>query len=237
MREFLRKQRRLLLLLALLAIWLSLFTAWAYWVTAEPLDEPIALAPAGMIDRDIHVVVPEHYTLVLRFMRAGRSPEQWRTLRDGIASTTTGIPVPIRWSLTSVSNGRAVASGEIDAIGAYRWSSSDIDREIGEIHVPSGRYRFKAQVLRDVPEFAHIDTRLAMTGTPKASSTWQISLVWWGTIANMMLLGPLAILLLLLLLWRASRAAFHAAKQSRLARILIQASLLRPTPRRPSKLS
>ena len=212
MREFLRKQRRLLLLLALLATWLSLFTAWTYWVTTEPLDEPIALAPAGMIDREIRIVVPEHYTLVMRFMRSGRSSEQWRTLRDGIASTTAGILVPIRWSLTSVSNGRAVASGEIDAIGAYRWSSSDIDREIGGIRVPSGRYRFKAQILRDVPEFAHIDTRLAMTGTPKASSTWQISLVWWGNIVNMMLIGPLAIILLLVLLWRAARACCTAKK-------------------------
>ena len=212
MHGFLRKQRRLLLVLALLATWLALFSVWSRWVTAEPLDEPIALAPAGMIDREIHIVVPEHYTIVMRFMRAGRSSEQWRTLRDGIASTTAGILVPVRWSLTSVSNGRAVASGEIDAIGAYRWSSSDIDREIGGIRVPSGRYRFKAQVLRDVPEFAHIDTRLAMTGTPKASSTWQISLVWWGSIVNMMLVGPLMVILLLVLLWHAARACCTAKK-------------------------
>ncbi|SBV36335.1 conserved exported hypothetical protein [uncultured Stenotrophomonas sp.] len=214
MREFLRKQRRLLLLLALLAIWLSLFTAWAYWVTADPLNAPIALTPAGMVDKKIHVVVPEHYTLVFRFKRAGQPYEQLRTLLGGAASTTAGIPIPIRWSLATVSDGRILASGEVDSAGISAWSSADIERKIGGIRVPSGRYRFKAQVLRGIPELAHIDTRLAMRGTPKASSTWQISLVWWGSIANMLLLAPLAVLLLLLLLWRAGRAAFHAAKKA-----------------------
>lgn len=214
MRGFLRKQRWLLLLLALLTIWLSLFSAWTHWVTADPLDEPITLAPAGMIDREIHVVVPEHYMLFFRFKRTGQSLEQMRTLIGGIASTRSGVPIPVRWSLTTLSNGRTVASGEVDAVGIASHSSADITRRVGEIHVPSGRYRFNAQIMHDVPELAHLDTSLAMQEAPKASSTWQISLAWWGTIANMMLLGPLAILLLLLLLWRAGRAAFHATKKA-----------------------
>jgi hypothetical protein len=212
MREFLRKQRRLLLLLALLATWLSVFTAWTFWVTADPLDEPIALAPAGKIDKEIHIVVPEHYTLVFRFMRAGQQYEQLRTLLGGAASTTAGIPIPIRWSLATVSDGRTVASGEVDSAGMSAWSSADIERNIGGIRVPSGRYRLKAQVLRDVPELAYIDTRLAMTNDSKAFSSWQISLVWWGGIANMLLLGPLAVILLLVLLWRAARACFAVKK-------------------------
>lgn len=206
MRGFLRKQRWLLLLLAVLTLWLSLFSAWAHWITAKPLDEPLALAPAGMIDREIHVVVPEHYTLALRFMRTGHSFEQVNTLLGGIATTTSGIPTPVKWSLQALPGGKILASGETDAHGMQGWSSTFVERNVGGIRVPTGRYRFKAQVLHDVPELAHFDTRLVMRLQPKSSSTWQLDLVWWGSIANMLLLGPLAIIVLLVLLWHAARA-------------------------------
>ncbi|HBN54057.1 MAG TPA: hypothetical protein DD456_08545 [Stenotrophomonas sp.] len=205
MRGFLRRQRWLLLLLALLAIWLSLFSAWAHRITAEPLDEPIALAPAGVIDRKIQVVVPEHYTLVFRFQRMDRTSGQ-QALLGGVASTGAGIPIPIRWSLATVSDGRTVASGEGETDGMSAWSASHVERDVGGIRVPNGHYRFKAQVLHDVPGLAHFDTRLVMRLQPKSSSTWQLDLVWWGSIANMLLLGPLAIIVLLVLLWHAARA-------------------------------
>lgn len=211
MRGFLHRQRRLLLLLALLITWLSLFSVWSRWITAKPLDVSIALAPAGMIDRKIQIFVPEHYTLAFRFDRTSEPLKHLQIAVGGVASTSAGTPIPIRWSLARVSDGRIVASGEADTRGMHGWSTTFVERDVGGIRVPSGRYRFKAQVLQDIPGLAHVDTRLVMQLSPKAYCTWQLYLVWWGSIANVLLIGPLAILVLLVLLWRAARA-YHSAR-------------------------
>ncbi len=167
----------MLLLLALLVTWLSLFSAWSRWITAKPLDVSIALAPAGMIDRKIQIVVPEHCTLAFRFDRTSESLKHLQIAVGGVASTSAGTPIPIRWSLARVSDGRIVASGEADTRGMHGWSTTFVERDVGGIRVPSGRYRFKAQVLQDIPGLAHADTRLVMQLSPKAYCTWQLYLV------------------------------------------------------------
>lgn len=209
MLPFLFVQRKLIAFLVMIGLWLSLFPIWADKITANPLDEMITLAPRGTISREVHIVIPESYQLSLVFERANISPEQlkillgdWKYNKDG-EPIPSGVRVPIRWSLKAEPGGTIAASGEIDSFGSTSWSAIDVDRQVGHIRVMPGRYLFEAEILRDVPELAHIKTRIAMHLHPKTSSTWQITLVWWGSIANVLLVWPAAIVLALILLWRA----------------------------------
>lgn len=208
MHSFLLKQRKLVALLIMIVLWLSLFPIWVHWVTERPLDEVITLSPRGTISKEIRVVIPEHYELNLVFERANVPFEQLKILlgdwayKDG-KPIPSGIRVPIRWGLKEVPGGSMSTSGEIDSFGSIAWSAAEVDRQIGRIKVAPGRYLFTAEILRDVPELAHIKTRLSMQLHPKASSTWQITLVWWGGIVNFFVAWPAAIIIALVLLWRA----------------------------------
>ncbi len=208
MRAFLANQWKLIAFLVVIALWLSLFPIWSRWVTANPLDEAITLAPRGAINREIRVVIPEHYDLNLVFERANIPFEELKTLlgdwayKDG-KPIPSGMRVPIRWILKTVSSGSVVASGEIDSFGTITWSSTEVYRQVGHLRVAPGRYIFSAEILGDVPELAHIKTRLSMELHPKASSTWQITFAFWGSIANFFLVWPAAVIIVLMLLWRA----------------------------------
>jgi hypothetical protein len=208
MQSFLFVQRKLIALLVVVALWLLLFPIWVQWVTAKPLDEEVTLTPRGAISKEIRVVIPEDYELNLVFERANVPFEQLKTLlgdwvyQDG-KPIPSGVRVPIRWALKEISRGSIAVSGEIDTFGSIAWSATEVDRQVGRVHVAPGRYLFTAEVLRDVPELAHIKTRISMQLHPKASSTWQIALVWWGSIANFILIWPAAISIALILLWRA----------------------------------
>lgn len=207
MRTFLSRQWKLIMLLVLLASWLALFPVWARRVTTNPLDEAITLSPNGKIEKDIRVIIPENYQLNLAFERAGVSFEKMKSLlgdwttKDG-KPIPSGVVVPIRWSLRKP-NGEVVVSGEVDSFGSIAWSAAEVDRKVGHIKVEPGKYIFSAEILRDVPEFADIKSRISMRLYPKASSTWKITLVWWGIIVNALILWPMAIVIGLLLLWRA----------------------------------
>ena len=208
MRSFLYRQRKLVAFLVILTLWLSLFSIWADWVTKAPLDEVVTLSPAGAISKEIRFVIPEYYQLNLVFERGNIPSEQLQTLlgdgsrKDG-ERIPSGIRVPIRWELREVPDGAIAASGEEDSFGTSGTSEAYVYRQIGGLKVPPGRYLFKAKILRDVPELAHIKTRVSMGLYGKASSTWQMSLVWWGAIVNYILVRALVILFFLVLLWRA----------------------------------
>lgn len=209
MRTFLSNQRTLVALFLGIALWLSLFQIWARWVTASPLDEVITLAPRGLVNKGIHVVIPEKYMLNLVFERGDVPYQKLKVLlgdwayKDG-KPIPSGVIVPIRWALKDLPDGAVVASGEIDAFGSIAWSPTEVDREVGHVQVAPGKYEFSAEILRDVPELASIRTRLSMQLRPKASSTWQITLVWWGSMANDLLAWPSAFLIAVVLSWRAA---------------------------------
>jgi hypothetical protein len=210
MRSFLIEQRKLVVLLVMIALWLSLFPLWVRWVTEKPLDEVITLSPRGTISKEVRVVIPENYELNLVFERANLPFEQLNSLlgdwayKDG-KPIPSGVRVPIHWVLAELPSGSTAASGEIDSFGSIAWSAAEVDRQVGHIKVVPGRYLFTAEILRDVPELAHIKTRLSMQLHSKSSSTWQITLVWWGGIVNIIAVWPAAIVIALVLLRRAGQ--------------------------------
>lgn len=208
MRSFLYKQRKLLALLIPLALWLSLFSIWVQWVTAAPFNEVITLAPRGSLSKEIQIVIPEEYELNLVFKHENVPLKQMQALlgnwayKDGMP-IPSGIRVPVKWTLISLPQGSIVASGEVDSFGSRAWSASEAYRLVDYVRVLPGRYLFNAEILRDVPEFAHIKTRLTIQLDPKGGSTWQIAVVWFGSIANIFIFGPATMMLFLVLSWRA----------------------------------
>ena len=103
-------------------------------------------------------------------------------------------------------SGSIAKSGELDSFGVTGYGPDVFYRQIASFKVKPGRYLFKAKILRDVPDLAHIKTRLTMGLYPKAASTWQTTLVWCGSIANYLLVWPVAAILFFILLWQMWRA-------------------------------
>ena len=206
MRAFLVQQRIHFLLLLLMGLWLLGYSAWSQWVTAIPLDEAISLAPKGAVTKDIRIVIPENYGLNLVFERAGVPFEKLSALlgdskyKDG-EPVPSGIRVPIRWSLRNL-KGEVVASGEIESFGAISWSAAEIGRRVGYIKVEPGNYVFSAEILRDVPEFTGIKTRIAMQTDSKSSTTWHLGAVWWGAMLTILVVWPAMFIVGVQLLWR-----------------------------------
>lgn len=221
MRSFFSEHINFIAILVISALWLVFFPIWSDWVTANPLDEEIALNPRGTISKVVRVVIPEYYEL--NFVFEYPSDQQYVhdqlkelvgdwTYRDG-KPVPSGVRVPIRWALKDVTNGSVVSSGEVESFGSISYSATEVDRQIGHIHVAPGRYLFTAEILRDVPEFSLIKTRISMELHSKASSTWQISLVWWGTIASVFIIWPAAGMVALVLTWEGF-SSFRARKRA-----------------------
>jgi hypothetical protein len=207
-RSFLRRHAALFVALAVLASWLALFPRWADQINAAPLDTDIGLSPREPMSREIRIVVPENYRLVLVFERSDMPLAQLQALIGGWSMAggepaPSGIRIPVRWTLREMPGGRLAAAGEVDSAGASGWSATRVYRDIGHVRVAPGRYRFSAQVMRDVPELAQLHARVSMRLAPKAGSTWQVGAAWWGSLATLFLAWPIAIGLALVLLARA----------------------------------
>jgi hypothetical protein len=208
MRAFLSQQRLFIVLLAAIIFWLALFPLWVRWVSTKPLDEAISLAPRSAITKEIQIVVPDNYELNLVFERPDIPFQQLKTLLGeapypNLKPAQLGVKVPVRWVVTNVLDGSIVASGKVDSSGSMGWSVPVVERRISRIWMTPGKYLFTAEILRDVPELAHIKTRLSMEIRQTQSSAWQIALAWWGTVISSFILLPTAIVIALVLLWRA----------------------------------
>lgn len=208
MRTFCLQQWRLIVLLVFLALWIGLFPIWSRWIASDPLNAAISLSPAGTVEEVIQIRIPERYSLDLIFNREGIPLQQ---LKDSIGESglceiekpcSKGVPVPIRWSLKNMATGDIASSGEIESKDAHGWSSAHVYRYVGIVKVQPGKYAFKAEVLHPVPELAHLKVHIAIHLQPKASTSWQIGLVWWGSIGQF-LAWPAGICVLFVLLERA----------------------------------
>lgn len=217
MRSLLCRNKPLLIAVAVLTAWFAGFQLWAARMTAAPVDSPIALAPRGTLETEIRVHNPESYHLELRFrVNAISRDEAWRLVGAGSHDQNgqripSGVVVPIRWTLISLMSGAIAASGEAETFGSSGHSADEFSRPASSAFtVPPGRYRLRAEIMRDVPELSRLPVRLWMTTSPKASSTWQSNFAFFGGVASWVLIAPLATGLVLLLgvleLLRAFRA-------------------------------
>ena len=213
MLKFILKQRALFAALLITTLWSVLFLMWTNWIRTSPLNEEITLIAGSSIEKEVRIVIPESYTVNLLFDRTGAPDKDlsaligdWRTVKGKVIPS--GVIVPVQWSLHSSKNGAVVATDTIDTFGNGGYTSNNFYRPAGYLKVPTGKYFFKAKILRDVPEFKNIKTRISLELISGVSSTWQLTLAFWGEIATVLLVLPIALVLGLLLLWRASRAFY-----------------------------
>lgn len=209
--KFCIRQWRLIALLIVAAIWIIVFPVWSNWVTKSPLDAELSLFPPGSIREEIEIRIPERYRMELKFERDGT---EFNQLKKVIGASniclpgeecSTGVPVPVRWSLTNSESGAVVSSGLVETANANGWSRAHVSRFVDLVQVHPGKYIFEADVTRPVPELADIRTRIVIELQPKGSTTWQVGAVWWGSMGYIFWAWPAGVYALVLLLWRAAR--------------------------------
>ena len=211
MRAFCLQQLRLIALLAIAILWIVAFPMWSSWVTKNPLDMAISLSPQGSIREAIEIRIPERYVVQFKFERNGTDFNQLKKLIGAMGlcqpneECSKGVPIPVRWSLRNSETGATVLSGLVESIDSNGWSRAHVYRGVGIIQVQPGRYVFEAEITRPVPELAHIGTHIAVEHQPKRTTTWQMGLVWWGSMGYAFLAWPAAVYAIALLIWRAFR--------------------------------
>lgn len=207
MKAFLASRWGLWILLVFLLGLQALFMEWSDAVSAPPVRTQITLSPRGTVETPIRVIVPGSHRLELAFAREGQDIRQMEKLL-GIATYRKGelitppIAVPIRWSLVDSGTGVVTASGQGDSSLAARSGAVEIYQKVESVSIPSGNYTFKAEILRDVPELAHLKTSLVMALNSMPVTPWQVTLVWWGMLAINFIVRPVMLLIGVILLVR-----------------------------------
>lgn len=182
------------------------FKLWAHWLVTPPLDEPISIVARTTIDKAIDLPANDRYFLSLVFDRDGRSSDELSKLigHSGmeLIGAPLGIVIPISWELSNVDTGAIVASGNADTRGSNSWSNTEVGRLLQAVEVPSGSYKFRARILRDVPEFAGVNTKIRLELIPKLAESWQMAVWWWGQLLSIFVALPAAVVLVAWLVYR-----------------------------------
>jgi hypothetical protein len=206
MQKFIINEWKAICLFILSVAWIGIFPIWSKWVTSSPLNEPITLYPPGKIVKEIEIRIPENMELALIFERNSHPFDELDRLVGsmGICIKTKvcskGVPVNISWSIKSKKESHIFSSGIAESFDSNSWSKAEVGRYVADIQAPTGVYIFNAEVLKPVPEFSHIKTRLQIATKPKSSNTWQMGLVWWGTIGRLLIALPVGFFALIHLL-------------------------------------
>lgn len=209
LKQFVRDNRFALVTLIVVVLARIGFDQWADGISAPPLDAPIAVSSGGGLDQRIRIRAPDRYGLELSFRADARGMDHLRGLvGDGSYDAQhkripSGVPIPVRWSLSEADSGKIVAQGDTETFGSSSWSSGEISRDFDRFGVPPGEYRFQARITRAVPEFAGIQAHMVARLHPKSAGSWQTSRVWDGRLLSFFLIDPGLVLLGLFLLWRA----------------------------------
>lgn len=199
------------IILALL--WIIFFPIWSQWISESPLKpKNITLSPPSTIEENIEIRLPEEFEINLMFYREGIKFEKLKKYIGSMGLCATreecykGIVVPIRWGLIDKKTGIVSAQGEVETQDASGWSGTHVYRHIGTFQIPPGEYTFKAEILRDIPELSFLPANIAISIPAKRSTTWQMSLAWWGNIGIILVAYPMLIYSFCILLWRYFRA-------------------------------
>jgi len=203
---FIERNLVALICLGILALVVVAFKLWARWLVTPQLDEPISIVARATIDRTIDLPVKDRYFLSLVFDREGKPSDELSKLigHSGmeLIGAPPGVVIPISWELSNVDTSAIVASGNADTKGSNSWSNTEVGRLLQAVEAPSGRYRFRAQILRDVPEFAGVNAKIRLELIPKLAESWQMAVWWWGQLLSIFVALPAAIVLLAWVVYR-----------------------------------
>lgn len=192
-------------LLIALSLWLGASWLWSSYWTATPGQG--AIATDGRFDIPVTIRLHEHWALNLDFHPGSLSDEEfaYRTAPWKERTPDTGA-ITLQWRLLA-NGGQQVAAGTTLFHGLDSWSSDTVSGVQPLPSIPPGHYRLAGQLGAPPPATNGMDMAVAIrAANGKGWSSWQLDLVWWAELLNMLLVLPLALLLLLALLahalWR-----------------------------------
>jgi hypothetical protein len=172
------------------------------WFTSPRLDEPISIATPGRFERPVYIPVSDRYFLYIYFSRKDATFATLRAIVGGAygqkievdgklidAGEPPGLAIPLRWSLQHAASGAVAAFGESLNLGCNSWSADEVGRLLHKWDIDAGRYIFKGELLRGVPEFQGIRARVVLALSPKHGHSWAIGVYNWP-----LLFLPLALL-------------------------------------------
>ena len=180
--------------IALLLISL-VFIAWGRWITSPRLEQSVSVATPCQFERPVRIPVSDRYFLYLYFNRKDASFETLRLLVGGAYGQTIevdgkhidageqpGLQIPLHWSLRRADSDSATASGESAKLGSNSWSADEVGRLLHQCDIDAGRYIFRGELLRGVPEFGNIRARVVLELSPKHAHSWAMGVYWWGSL-------------------------------------------------------
>jgi hypothetical protein len=220
-RNFLTRQWRYVILLIVSVAWLTVFPVWSKWITRNPLDVAVSMSSPLPIEKTVKLVIRESYELNFAFERAGVTFEKLREVigKMGLCRTnevcSKGIVIPISWSLSEAETGAVIAAEKVDSQDSTGWSSASVFRRIGVINVPKGTYIFRASLPSPIMELSSMRVRIVMQLRPKEARSWQMMVVWWGSLGASFAAWPVAVFSGLMLMWHAMRALNYSKRQNK----------------------
>jgi len=180
--------------IALLLISLA-FITWGRWITSPRLEQSVMVATPCQFERTVRIPVSDRYFLYLYFNRKDASFEALRSLVGGVYGQTIevdgkhidageppGLVIPLRWSLRRADSDLVTASGESAKLGSNSWSADEVGRLLHQCDIDGGRYIFKGELLRGLPEFGNIRIRLVLGLSMKHAHSWAMGVYSWGSL-------------------------------------------------------
>jgi hypothetical protein len=175
-----------------MAVLSSAFSLWRDWITTDPLDVPITLSQAQIIDESVEIRAPDYTQLIIRFTGLNR-----QTLNTLAAFDKAHVlpPVTVQWKLLTP-DGVVIDQGDAHTGKVDGWASDFVDHELGTIHYPqpTGHYRFQAQVVSPDPAYSQINAHLMLDAHAKSASDWRFELLFFAMYGQVLVIWPLGVL-------------------------------------------
>ena len=190
--------------------------AWMRWITSPRLDQFVSVATHWQFERPVRIRVSDRYFLYIYFSRKDASFEVLRAIVGGAYGQTmevdgkridagepAGVPIPLRWSLRHAETGSVVASAQSVKLGSNSWSADEVGRLLHQCDIAAGRYIFRGELLRGVPEFRNIHARLVLELLPKQAHSRVMGVYWLGSLlVPFTIIGAALAALAAIVLWK-----------------------------------
>ena len=166
--------KALLVTTVVLAIGFALLTIWSDHIFRIPLSETVGTDPPSSLQRRITIPVFQEYQLELLFQREGRVFEEMNRLVGGQSSGSSGVTIPVTWSIHDASTQEYIVGDELDTIGATGYSSRWIHRRFAEFTLEPGEYDFRFVITDSVPAYSEGDMEIVMFWNIKHNKSKQV---------------------------------------------------------------
>ncbi len=162
--------------------------AWMRWITSPRLDQFVSVATHWQFERPVRIRVSDRYFLYIYFSRKDASFEVLRAIVGGAYGQTMEV------------DGKRIESVKL---GSNSWSADEVGRLLHQCDIAAGRYIFRGELLRGVPEFRNIHARLVLELLPKQAHSRVMGVYWLGSLlVPFTIIGAALAALAAIVLWK-----------------------------------